>query len=344
MITSESFRALHQELAALGSFEAPTARSWAKFVITAGIGLAACGYAYQAQTALSLLLLLPASLMMGTAIMIGHEGAHGAACEKAWQNDLLVAVGFGMLSGISSLFWKHKHNVLHHGSPNVPEKDRDLLLGPIAVTKAQHDARPAWWQWFHRNLQAYALWPLTAFLAPLMRVRTFVVLSEHARAGKLDRAWWIDVAAVSAHYVMWLVVPTYFVGFAWAFAVYFVMFAGVSVMLSYIFMLGHTGLPLAGQWDDRWSLQIHTSRNVRLGPIGRFFWVGLDAQLTHHLFPKISHFKLPATHDAVQRWCVQHGYAYVEHEVLPATWDVFQHLRVSWQDVPVDLRRHPTAG
>lgn len=342
MITAASFRELHDELAALGSFEAPTFRSWLKFLICAGVSLAVVAQVYVASSAWALLWLLPASLLMGAAIMIGHEAAHGAACEKAWQNDLLVAVGFGTLSGVSSLFWKHKHNVLHHGSPNVPGKDRDLLLGPIAVTKEQYDTRPMF-QWFARNLQGYLMWPLSAFLAPLMRVRTFTILSQAALAGKIDRVWVIDVVAVSLHYVLWLGIPTYYFGFAWSFAVYFVVFSGVSLMLSYIFMLGHTGLPLAGEWDDRWSLQILTSRNVRLGPVGRFFWVGLDAQLTHHLFPKISHFKLPATRDAVNRWCARHGFAYIEQDVVSSTVDVARHLFVSWKDVPVDLRRAPAA-
>lgn len=344
MITAESFRSLHQELSTRGAFRAPTARSWVKFLALTAVSLAVTVGVYQAQTPLALLILLPTSLLLGTAIMIGHEAGHGSACEEEWQNDLLITVAFGALSGISTLFWKYKHNVLHHGSPNVPEKDRDLLLGPVALTKAQHEYMPAPLPWFHRHLQAYLFWPLTSFLGILMRIRSLMVLGGLLREGKVDRAWIIDAAAVSLHYVLWLILPSLYVGFGWALAVYLVIFAGVGVMLSYIFMLGHTGLPLVSAWDDRWSLQILTSRTVRLGPVGRFFWVGLDAQLAHHLFPKISHFNLPLAEAPVRDWCVANGLPPVEQGLRKATVDVARHLKTSWMDEPRDLRTKASAG
>lgn len=339
MITSDSFKALHQELAAAGCFEAPTARSWAKFGLALGLSMAIVVPVYMAASWWALLALVPASVLLCTAIMVGHEGAHGAACEKPWQNELLVSVAFGIVSGVSTTFWKYKHNVLHHGNPNVPDKDRDLNLGPVVMAKFQYDRMPAPLQWFQRNLQGFALWPLTAFLAPLMRVRSFTVLYEHLRDGKADRGWAIDLAGVLAHYVAWLVIPSFFVGFGWALAVYLVLFAGVGAMLSYIFLLGHTGLPLASDWDDRWSLQVHTTRTVKMGPIGRWFWVGLDAQLAHHLFPKISHLNLPKAEAPIRAWCARHGLEPLEQDVWTATADVVRHVFTSWKDEPVDLRR-----
>ena len=338
MITAEAFKTLYQDLVAKGAFVAPTKRSWTKFILLVGVTAAILRWVYQAHTPLALLVLLPTSLLLGAAIMIGHEAGHGSACAKEWQNELLIAAAFGVVSGVASTFWKFKHNVLHHGSPNVPEKDRDLLLGPVALTREQHEYMPAPLPWFHRHLQAYAFWPLTSFLGLLMRLRSIMVLGELARDGKIDRAWATDVVALTLHYVLWLVIPGMLFGFGWALAVYLVIFAGVGVMLSFIFMLGHTGLPLVSDWDDRWSLQIRTSRTVRTGRIGRFFWVGLDAQLAHHLFPKISHFKLPLAEEPIRAWCMKNGVPPVEREMWPAFVEVAAHLKTSWKDVPVDLR------
>ncbi len=341
MVSSESYKALQQELTAAGCFDAPTYRTWLKFAFATGLALAITLVVFASSSWWALLALIPASLFLGTAIMIGHEGAHGAACEKEWQNDLLVSVAFGVVSGVSSTFWKYKHNVLHHGSPNVLGKDRDLLLGPVVVAKVHYDAMPAPLQWFQRNLQAVMLWPLSAFLSLLMRVRSITVLSQHLVQGKADAAWAVDLLGVVMHYVLWIALPAYFVGIGWTLAIYMVLFAGVGVMLSYIFMLGHTGLPLAAQWDDRWSLQVLTARTVTLGPIGRWFWIGLDAQMAHHLFPKISHLNQPKAAATIRAWCRKNGLEPVEQDVWTATRDVVKHLLTSWQDEPVDLRRAP---
>lgn len=338
MISSASYRALRKDLVQAGCFEAPTLRSWGKFTLALGIAAALTLPVYAASSAWWLLLLIPASLFLGTAIMIGHEAAHGSACNKGWQNDLLVLAGFGLLSGISTTFWKYKHNVLHHGNPNVPGVDRDLLLGPIAVSGAQHRAGSGAGQWFHRYLQGILVWPLTGFLGPLMRVRSAMVLGRALLAGKADRAWVADALAVSLHYVLWLVVPSFFVGFGWALIIYLTIFVGVGFMLSFIFLLGHTGLPLVEAYDDPWSLQIHTARTVRLTAFGRWFWVGLDSQLVHHLFPKMSHLRAPRAAAPVRAWCLEHGLEPLEENVWQATASVAGHLVTSWKDEPVDLR------
>jgi fatty acid desaturase len=341
MIAADSYRALHQDLVRAGCFRAPTVRSWAKFGLSLAVAAAFALPVYAASSPWALLLLVPSALFLSTAILLGHEAAHGAACAKGWQNDLLVFVSFGILSGVATTFWKPKHNVVHHASPNVPGVDRDLKLGPIALDGASHRRANSAGRWLHRNVQAALVWPLTLLLAPLMRVRSLVVLGRAAVAGGIDRAWALDAAALALHYALWLVVPAVWVGFGWALAIYVALFAGVGLVLSFIFLLGHTGLPLVSHFDDPWSLQVLTSRTVRLSPLGRWFWVGLDTQLAHHLFPKMSHFHAARADAPIREWCLAHGLTPVEQSVWAATADVARHFVTSWRDEPVDAR---TAG
>ncbi|TVQ94852.1 MAG: hypothetical protein EA397_00790 [Deltaproteobacteria bacterium] len=338
MIAAKSYRDLHHKLTRIGCFEAPTARSWAKFLLSLGLALLFTLPVYVAASWWSLLLLLPGGLFLSTAILIGHEAAHGAACEKGWQNDLLVFLGFGVISGVGATFWKPKHNVLHHQNPNVPGVDRDLLLGPVSVDAARHREASAGGKWFHRNLQAALVWPLTLFLAPLMRVRSLIVLGQNLWGGRVDRAWMRDVVALSLHYALWLVIPSLGVGWAWALLLYLLLFAVVGGVLSFIFLLGHTGLPLVSQADDPWTLQILTSRTVRLSRVGRWFWVGLDQQLAHHLFPKMSHVHAPRADGPIHDFCREHGLEPVEQTLGEASWNVARHFLTSWRDTPIDAR------
>lgn len=338
MIEPRAYRDLHQELTRAGCFEAPTRRSWAKFGLSLGTALLFSLPVYFVTSWISLVLLVPGALFLSTAILMGHEAAHGSACAKGWQNDLLVFVGFGVISGVGATFWKPKHNVIHHGSPNVPGVDRDLRLGPITVDAVRHGEASTAGRWIHRNVQAVLVWPLTLFLAPLMRVRSLVVLGQRLASGGVDRAFGRDVVALCLHYVLWLVLPSLWVGPGWALLVYLLIFAVVGSVLSFIFLLGHTGLPLVSQADDPWSLQILTSRTVRLSPVGRWFWVGLDQQLAHHLFPKMSHLHAIRADARIHTFCRQHGLAPVEQTVGEAFSDVARHFLTSWRDTPIDAR------
>lgn len=175
-------------------------------------------------------------------------------------------------------------------------------------------------------MQGVFVWPLTSLLAPLLRARSLVVLGRALIEG---RAWARDRLALVLHYSLWLALPTLWTGFGWALVIYLVIFGGGGLVLSFIFLLGQTGMPLVRDFDDPWSLQILTSRTVRLSPVGRWFWVGLDAQLAHHLFPKISHLRVGRAREPIRAWCLAHGLTPVEQDLWQATRAVARHFVTS---------------
>ncbi|MDP6935637.1 MAG: fatty acid desaturase, partial [Myxococcota bacterium] len=336
MLTATDFRQLHDELDAQGAFHAPALRSWTKMFVCNGIAVAISTWVLFSPSSWSLLALAPASLFLGAGVMMGHEGGHHSACNSRRQNNLMIHLAFGVVAGISSIFWKYKHNVLHHRNPNDPSKDRDLLLGPVAVTKEQYDRSPAALQWFQRHMQHYSVWILSGFLGPLMRIRSFVAMTEHLRTKGADRVFWSDFSCVSLHYVLWLVLPSLYVSFLWALLVYFLVFFGVGVMLGIIFLPGHTGMPLVDTATDQWSQQILTSRSITLSRPVSFFWVGLENQLEHHLFPRLSHTKMRQVKPTVRRWAESHGFELDEDDFFPTFARVVAHLHTAaWTDVPI---------
>jgi len=345
MPTAADFKELHDEIDAMGAFDAPTFRSWAKFFGCAAVTGVGVVWALENPGPGPLLAMLPLSVVLSACVMVGHEGGHNSACNSKRANNVLIHLAFGVMGGVSSIFWKHKHNVLHHGNPNDPEKDLDLLLGPVAVSKEQHDSSNGFKRWFQTHVQHWAVWVLSGFLAPLMRTRGAIAMGRHLKAKGPDGTFWADAVSVTLHFVLWIALPLMYlqVSLLWTLAVWFTIWYGVGVMLGVIFLPGHTGMPLVETTPDRWSQQVLTSRSIKLSRPMAFFWVGLENQLEHHLFPKVSHMKMGLIKPVVKRWSAKHGMPYEDVPFWTAFLEVVDHLRTSWTDVPVPLELAPRA-
>ena len=79
-----------------------------------------------------------AAVPLTTLVMIGHEAGHRSLARSARHNELGYHLIVPLLAGMGGLHWKNKHNVLHHGLPNVAGKDTDLELWPLALTPEAH--------------------------------------------------------------------------------------------------------------------------------------------------------------------------------------------------------------
>jgi linoleoyl-CoA desaturase len=58
------------------------------------------------------------------------------------------------------------------------------------------------------------------------------------------------------------------------------------------------------------TAQIGATVNFRTGWFGRFVCSGLEYQIEHHLFPNISHTRLPEVSLLVRDYCRLHGVPY----------------------------------
>ena len=107
-----------------------------------------------------------------------------------------------------------------------------------------------------------------------------------------DRQEILDAACQLGHYAIFLVLPIVIWG-PIAFAIYAATWAIVGVMLALIFAPAHIGLPIIVDQNCDWEHQLETTRNLALPRWLSWFFVGLDYQVEHHLFPKIAHQELP---------------------------------------------------
>jgi len=125
------------------------------------------------------------------------------------------------------------------------------------------------------------------------------------------------------HAFIFMAIPIYTLGFStWVlgFLIYG-MFTGV--VLSIVFQLAHTveetHFPQAdvktGKMEDEWAIhQLKTTANFATRNRLISWWVGgLNFQVEHHLFPRVSHVHYPAISKIIKKACQDFGIPYIEY-------------------------------
>ncbi len=322
---------LRNELTAAGVFRHHEAASWAKLgVLLAGLGLCLSG-TILGPTWAALLLIPIGSVLATTAAMLGHEGSHKSFSSDPRRNAMLNYITFPLLSGLGALYWKHKHDGGHHGHPNVVDGDPDIQLWPMTSSSEGYASSNRFRRWFQRNFQGAAFWPLTLLLPVMMRLRSLQHLVRHVRKHGVTGAWVADVACLSAHYGLWLVMPSLIWGLVPTLIVYATLWTIVGGLLALIFAPAHMGLPVINEQNNDWQHQLETTRNLVLPRPLPWFFIGLDYQVEHHLFPKIAHQELPRACEIVKAWCARVGVPHQEITYGAAVVDVTRFMHNAWK-------------
>jgi fatty acid desaturase len=346
---------LRQALRDAGCFDRERVHAWVFFITMASLGLltsAAIVFApvlAETTPALSWLgalgpwryLLAPvAAFFLTVAAMLGHEGGHMALSDSAFENRLFASLAFAWLAGMSAGYWMHKHNGLHHPHPNDPDLDPDVKILPMAASAETHASSPKALQWFQRNLQWWAFWLVATQLHLAMRRTGTRHLYRQIKAGKYEAVFRLDAMGLVFHIATWLVLPALVVGLGPTLGAYMLIWSFVGLYLTIIFAPAHMGLPLVDKTGakalDGWELQLQTTRNIRLPGWLAWAYCGLDHQIEHHLFPRISHRKLGKAAEITRTWANEHGLPYRDVGFLEGIADVSRYLSRSWAEPRTD--------
>ncbi len=320
---------LRTELRDAGVFEHRELRSWLEL---AGLGsaLAACLVGIVHWGPLGALALIPVAAVFATSIaMYGHGGSHRSFSSSPFRNQLLTTVAFPLFSGLGTLYWHNKHDRLHHGHPNVEGKDPDIRPFPFASSAGDHAKCGRAEQWFQRNFQRWMFWPMSTLMTLGMRRSSINYLLRYPN--KHTAEYRLEVVAMALHYVCWLVIPALIWGPLAALVVYAGIWALVGVFLALVFAPAHMGLPVMADQHHDWLHQLETTRNLEMPRLMSFFFVGLDYQVEHHLFPKIPHHNLPRAAEITRRWCAANGVVYHSTPYLHALVDSVQFMANAWE-------------
>ena len=271
-------------------------------------------------------LLVLESGLMGLAIAgigfnVMHDGGHGSFSTRPWVNKL-SAYSVNVLGG-NSFMWDVKHNVIHHTYTNVEGVDDDIDIEPwMRMTENQRKFK------MHRYQHIY-FWALYSFLYLLWIFVLDYQKYFKQRIGQMK----ITTMKISDHVAFWLfkvlhififiVVPIYFMGWKLWLVSFLVMTLVAGFVLSIVFQLAHTvehtsfpsPNPTSGKMEDEWAIhQLKTTANFATqNKIVSWFVGGLNFQIEHHLFPKISHVHYPAISKIIKQTCSDFGVNYVEY-------------------------------
>jgi fatty acid desaturase len=309
-------------------FEHRELRSWLELLAMALV-LAGCLFAMAHFGWIAWLVTMPIAMVLATSIaMMAHEGSHRSFSKSPTRNALLVYLVFPLFGGLGALYWRHKHDREHHAHPNVEGLDPDIRPFPFSSSRGGHEACGRKTRWFQRNFQRWLFWPMAVLMAIGMRRSSILHLARYHN--KRERAWWIEVACMVGHYTGWVVIPCLVWGPLVGLTLYFVLWGGVGVCLALVFAPAHMGLPIVREQNHEWQHQLETTRNLEMPRWLSFFFIGLDYQVEHHLFPKIPHQNLPRAARITAAWCKRHGVTYHSEPYLVALADAASFISDAW--------------
>jgi linoleoyl-CoA desaturase len=252
---------------------------------------------------------------------IMHDGAHGSFSTNRYIN-MFAAFSLNVLGG-SSFMWNVKHNIIHHAYTNVDGVDDDIDIQPwMRMSGSQKKYG------FHR-FQHFYFWVLYCLLYILW---IFVLDYQKYFKSKIGNMP-LKKMSVKDHIIFWCFklfnaflfvgLPIAMLGFTnWLIG--FLIFTCVAgLVLSLVFQLAHTvehtSFPIpdadSGKLDDEWAIhQIKTTANFATrNRLVSWLVGGLNFQIEHHLFPKISHVHYPQISKIIRQACQEYGIQYIEY-------------------------------
>jgi linoleoyl-CoA desaturase len=257
----------------------------------------------------------------GIGLNVQHDGGHRAYSRHPWVNRLMART-LELIGGSSYLWW-WKHGVFHHTYVNVAGHDTDINLGPLARL-APHQRRLAFHRWQHLYL-----WPLYGLLSikwqcvddfhKLVRGR----INEHRVPRPRGVELLIFLAGKAVFFALAFGIPLAFHPFGVVLGYYLLSGLVTGFLLSVVFQMAHcveeADFPVPGEGTGRidraWAVhQAQTSVDFcRRSRAVSWLVGGLNFQIEHHLFPRISHIHYPAISELVEQTCREFGIKYTVH-------------------------------
>jgi linoleoyl-CoA desaturase len=247
-----------------------------------------------------------------------HDGAHGSFSQRRWINKM-AGLSLNFL-GANVTLWSTKHNIIHHTYTNVDEIDDDIDAKPF-LRLCSNQKR----YFFHRFQHfyfpilyslLYIFWIFYTDFNKYFKGKIGEVEFAPFKLGEHISFWVSKIVFV----FLFLVTPIYLLGFTTWLTGFMIYIATTGIVISMVFQLAHTvenaQFPLANnnKLEDDWAAhQIKTTANFATdNRIVSWFLGGLNFQIEHHLFPKISHVHYPAISKIIKKTVQEFEMNYME--------------------------------
>ena len=254
-----------------------------------------------------------------------HDACHGSYSGNKQVNEIM-GLTLNALGG-NAFMWKFKHNILHHTYPNVDGIDDDIEKSPfIRLCTTQK------WLPLHRFQHMYVslVYAITSvawvFIMDFKKYFTQKVVNTPLQ--KMDSKEHVIFWTSKILYLFfYIAMPVYIVGWKhWAIG--FITFNVVmGFTLAIVFQLAHVvehvqfehvGSNDSIRIEDEWAIyQVKATADFATSnKVISWFLGGLNFQVEHHLFPKISHVHYQGLNKILRQTCRQHHVAYNEFATI----------------------------
>lgn len=237
---------------------------------------------------------------------VGHDLGHNVCFPKKlrpWMNWFMTSI-----LGISVSWWKYNHNC-HHSHTNSVHHDPDVQLLPALATSKTFFLSP--YSMYHKavhtfdraaqlvaSVQHHVFFPLMAVARFNLYVQSLIHLWRQRNILPFTALAW-DAAALGAfQYLFWGQIVTLLPSTAEK-IVFVLLSHAVSGLLHIQITLSHFALPhFAGvqarpDSEDWVTRQTETTQDITCGTaLEHWFHGGLECQLEHHLFPRLTRNRL----------------------------------------------------
>jgi len=256
-----------------------------------------------------------------------HDANHGSYSGNTTLNDFLGLSANAL--GASAYFWKQKHNIIHHTYTNVDGIDDDIAKSPIIRQCETQKWVPA-----HKVQHLYLL-PVYS-LSSIFWIVFMDFTKYFSRKIYTTEAWKLST---KNHIVFWatkiwyaaifIAIPVYVWGWLGWLAGFMAMNVAMGLTLSLVFQLAHVlentefeHIPLdtTKHVETAWAEhQLKTTSNFAMdNKLISWFVGGLNFQVEHHLFPRVSHVHYPAISKILQAKCKEFNMPYNYYDTMGA--------------------------
>ena len=272
---------------------------------------------------------------------IMHDANHGSFSSRKWVNEI-----FGLtlnLVGGTAFLWKLKHNIVHHTYTNIDGVDDDINNLPF-----MRECKTQQWKPVHR-FQGIYMFILYGFTSLLMWFSDFQkYFSKKVYTTELKPMdfkehviFWVSKAI---YVILYVVIPINVLGWQSWLIGFSLMHFMLGLILALVFQLAHVvehaEFSVAGvepvKIENEWAVhQVKTTADfARNSKLATWCLGGLNFQIEHHLFPKISHIHYPDLSRIVKETCEQFGLRYNDFPTMA-------HAVVSHYRIMRDLGKNP---
>lgn len=251
-----------------------------------------------------------------------HEGGHHSFSRYTWLNN--VAAYFLNVLGGNALYWKIKHNINHHTYTNIEGMDSDIDIKPFMrlcteqPLKKYHRYQHIYWVGLYAI--SYLAWVFYEDFQKYFSGKVSVNSKKKNLDFKQHSIFWFSKLM---YIIVYMVIPIAYVGWPSWLIGFLIITTVCGLSTSIVFQLAHVveGTEFHSTENQKegtkveWAIhQIRTTANFATSS-KCLHWLlgGLNFQIEHHLFPRISHIHYPAISRFVKEVCREYNLVYNEY-------------------------------